>query len=64
MEHIKSMLPASRKKSMELLFNSSASIYKDYESSEVAVNVRLREIEKLLLESHLLDREIGVVLNQ
>jgi len=31
MEHIKSMLPASRKKSMELLFNSSASIYKDYE---------------------------------
>jgi len=37
---------------------------RDYESSEVAVNIRLREIEKLLLESHLLDREIGVVLNQ
>jgi len=31
MEYIKSMLPASRKKNMELLFNSSASIYKNYE---------------------------------
>ena len=36
MEHIKSMLPTSRKKNMELLFNSSASMYKNYEAVETS----------------------------